>query len=341
MRILYLYQDIPAYGYDRWLREHFILQISKYRPNYKVLMYGPGVHKVYPKFCAMPYEEKCTFKKLQKLYRFDVVLIAQKSRMHIVYYPDREENETWLFQDFSELNVPKIVIEEDYHYERDDEWYVQNGINLILQRHYSQSLREQTIPMRWFPFSVDPEVFQPGSSERINKLCLTGSSEGDVYRHRREVYERLSKVHMAEGFLKRQKIGIDYVKNLQEYVGHINCGSIYEINPAKCFEIMASGSVLFTNKFQGIDQLFPDNAYCSYKNDLSDVIDQAKRIINDTDYAQSISNAALDCIYERHTHKQRIDELIRFINSFVKDINPIRPRIIKKESVQVAPIIRS
>ena len=124
-------------------------------------------------------------------------------------------------------------------------------------------------------------------------------------------------MNLVEGFLDRLKVGDSYVKSLQQYVSHISCGSVYEITPAKSFEIMASGSVLFTNRFQGIGELFPEDCYCSYENDMSDVEQKARMILSDTDYVKETVKKAKSCIISKHSHKIRSLQLMKELRNLL------------------------
>lgn len=319
IRILYLYMDDHNYRYDCWLRGEFIRQLPYFESDCCIFMYGLNIHKMYPHETPIIYDKNISFKTLKTLIQFDVVLIAQKSRMFKNYSPGGKDNKTWLPYDFVKIDVPKIVIEEDYHYETNDDWYRENKIDLILQRHYSQSLRKDRVPMIWFPFSVDVEVFKPDKKvERKNKICFVGAIEDPVYKYRSGVVEILERAGLIDTFKRHEKIYGDYVKNLQEYISHTSCGSIYNTTPAKCFEIMASGSLLFTNKFTGIDELFPSDLYCAYKNDFSDVETVARRIINNPEFVKTTTEKALQFICEHHTHKVRTKQLLNIIRSVLK-----------------------
>ena len=138
-----------------------------------------------------------------------------------------------------------------------------------------------------------------------------------MLQYRTKTFQLLNAIGLADGFLNRQKIGLEYVKNLQEYISHISCGSIYNIVPAKCFEIMASGSVLFTNKFDGIEKLFPDNAYVLYDNKFIDVVEKANLILNDISYRENIIKNAIKCIHEKHSHFYRMKQLFEHLESVV------------------------
>ena len=89
-----------------------------------------------------------------------------------------------------------------------------------------------------------------------------------------------------------------------------------EICAAKNLEIMASGAILFTNKFEGIDFLFSKDDYCSYENDGSDVISKGQRILNDPAYVNMVLNNAKICINEKHSHKIRNGQLMEIFKRY-------------------------
>ena len=76
---------------------------------------------------------------------------------------------------------------------------------------------------------------------------------------------------------------------------------------------MSSGSVLLTNRFSGMEKLFPQRAYCLYKNDCSDIVEKAKKIIGDSDYRNEIVQKGRKCILEKHTNNIRAKELISIL----------------------------
>jgi hypothetical protein len=194
-------------------------------------------------------------------------------------------------------------------------WYQQQNIDLILQRHYSQSLRQDVVPMRWLPFSVDVDVFKPHhKTTRIPMVGFAGSSNCAAYQIREKACNELNKhglVRVFNGPSKRT--GMAYVECLQQYLAHISCSSTYRLSTAKMFEIMASGSVLLTNRNPDLELLFPAGSYCAYKDDCSDVVDIAKRLIANPIESDLIASDGRDAIFSKHTHVIRIRQLLDII----------------------------
>jgi hypothetical protein len=311
MRILWLYKYIEYYNFDHFLHMSFV-QAMKGNPDATIFAYGPGLIDAYPDVTPIPYSPTLSLEKLHEQLAFDIVVVNTKSRCFDYYNPKVKRAEgCWLPPDFNAWKkTKKVVIEEDYHYETDDLWYQEVGINLILQRHYSQVLRQEKVPMKWLPFSVDTNTFKDSGYSRIQKIAFVGNSADEAYLYRRTATNKLFDVDLCANYTGSIKVDGYYIDVLQRYLGYISCGSTYEITAAKNFEIMASGGVLFTNSFLGIEKLFPENAYVSYSNNCSDVVEKGKRILFDDAYRTNIVLASKQCIKEKHTHEIRVKEMI-------------------------------
>ena len=333
MKILWLENWRRAVRYNKWLHIDFVKEIAKHTD---LCLYGPRLEEYFPDLVPLLYEEKMPFKEIVKILGIDVIVMHSKDAVFTDYKPKSlfgdVKNECWLAEDFAKVNVPKVCLEVDYHYEQDDKWYQKMGIDLILQRHYSQSLRQQTIPMKWLPFSIDPNVFKTDPAKvRIGGMCFAGvlgSKETGTYHTRKKAALILLKHNLIDIFSHFEKVGDKYISCLQEYVSHLSGASKYDLCPGKNFEIMSSGSALLTNKFSGLDKLFPDGSYCLYKNDGSDVVEKAKRIVGDSDYRNEIVQKGRKCILEKHTYDIRVKELLSILEKLsrgeITDICPVK-----------------
>ena len=324
MKLLWMYRYHPDYNFDHWLHMDFAEWLRVYTEG-NTACYGKYLHEKYPNFVVMPWKEEITMKELHNKYPFDVVILNTKSRMFEDYLPPINPGNVppysigcWLPRDFDEYKCPKIVIEEDYHWETDDDWYAERGINLILQRHYSQSLRDGKVKKIWFPFSVDTSVFcsNPLIPDKERKICKMGGYT-DCYIYRQTAIKILKSEGMGIDFsnLHREE---RYVKSLQGYVAYLSCSSNVNITAGKMFEIMSSGGILFTNREPedryGLKQLFPDDTYVTYEQDFSDVISKARRIIYDKEWADALAIRGMNYVRENHNHQVRIKQLLQIIN---------------------------
>ena len=326
LRILWLYRYTIYYDFDKWLHMEFVKSLKR-TPGIDVLSYGFNLETGYPKLAPIDYNEDITLEKLHECFPFDVIICNTKSRMMEDYlppnYPFSDKGSyiknCWLPKDFKTFDCPKVMIEEDYHYELNDNWYDEYGFDLILQRHYPQALRQGKVKSKWFPFSVDDKLFKPHPvNPRESKVCFVGS-DSVAYPHRQEACKRLT--NNAPTFFSNHKSHQQVAQNeaylscLQKYTSYLNGSSAFDITAAKMFEIMSSGGLLFTNNNNnyGLQKLFPPESYITYEEDYSDLIQKAKWIVEHPAEVQEMALLGRDCIKTMHTHRIRIKQLEKLL----------------------------
>ena len=322
MKILWLYGYNSKVTYNHWLHIDFAKAL-KQQNQVQLMAYGNGLRKAFPELAPISFNPEMTLKDLKKEFDFDIIIMNNKNRMYYNLAQEEEvflseRDDSWLPSDFNTFNIPKVMIETDFHYKSKEicGWYSKVGIDLLLQRHLS-NIKEANdltgIKNKWLPFCVDTNIFKPNNNiERKNKVCFIGHIS-PPYIHRKEA-KKILDGNLA--VFKRKIFGNKYIKCLQSFTSHLNGSSIYDITAGKMFEIMASGSVLFTNEScrYGLRDLFPIDSYCTYKENYTDIKQKAKMIINDKDYRLYTTQKALKCIKERHTQEIRGKELIEIIN---------------------------
>ena len=313
MKILWLYSSNPKNPFPHWYTGDFFRTLNRF-PNVEIKYYGKNMHMCdYPEMNLIKYFKHANLqmKELKKIFNFDIILLSSKIRYC------SKSNETWLPTDFNTFDCPKVLVEGDYHNHRKNSWFKESNINLILHRHKRNVLIGKEdfpdIPQQWFPVSVDTSIFQPSIRNEIKKIGFIGSIDKN-----KQIYAYRIK---AIKILLQKKILIKHVPNdnmypkiLQQNVAFLNGSSIYNIDNAKAFEIMASGKILLTNRCRnGFYDLFGNNTYVTYKNDMSDLITKAKQIINDDEYRKYIQQNALKVINKYHTHQIRANELLNIL----------------------------
>lgn len=321
MRILWLDHPARVDRYDKWLHLEFAKKIRS--EEHQIFFYAPRMHELEPDFTPISFAPHALMKNIVEELGIDIIILDTKSSIFYNYfpqiiYPERiDEGKTWLPKDFAKITTPKVCIEEDYHYEYSDKWYEDMGFKVLLQKHYSQSIREMVVPTMFFPFSVDIDTFKPTKAERRNKICIASIASEAMYPFRYRAMKRLQDEGLIDCFIDRQKVGNRYVKCLQEYTCHLAGGSRYNLTPAKIFEITASGSLLFTNKFTGIEKVLPDDCYVSYKNDMSDVVDKTRKILYNKRYREKITEKGMYTVRKYHSHEVRVKQLIDILREYV------------------------
>lgn len=323
MKILWIYNYSQKNTYNHWYTGDFMVTLNNL-PDIEMHCYGKNMHMLYPNLTVVPYKPEISMQDLKNIYDFDIVILWSKVR----YFNNFEE--TWLPIDFNRFSCPKILIEGDYFKFRKLPWFEEAKFDLILHRHKTNVIRgEEDFPHLkhlWFPVSVDNTIFKPDKScFRLNKICYLGSSTWQYY-YRNKAKEILHENKLLDDKYKTKN---QYIYYLQHYISHLNGSSIYSIDNAKAFEIISSGSVLFTNEcYNGFPELFNHN-YITYKNDFSDLISKAKFILENPDACLEIQKKGLEIIATNHTHLIRANELINIIH---RELKMFRPPIITSSS---------
>jgi len=319
VNILWLYRYTPHRHYNHWFHTDFARVLSE-QENINLRMYGFRMHEnnEFHDLLFKEYDEKITMSDLKKEFDYDIVILDCWNRA----YTSVSVKKLWIPEDFKDLNIPKIVIEGDYHNIKDPKLYLNLNIDAIFHRHLSNVQRAKedlSIENIWLPVSIDNNIFKPNLEiARQNKICAIGEFNANVYEYRKRALKILKCNNLvAKEDLLREDA---YINCLQSYTSHLSCSSIYDLDIAKSFEIMACGSVLLTDKCNrnGMEKLFSNNSYCSYKRDYSDLISVAKKILNDVDYRRYITKNAIKNIEKKHTHQIRVQE---FLNHIIKTFN--------------------
>lgn len=326
MNLLLFYRYEPDYDFDNWLHMKFAEYLAK-TDGVNLVCYGPQLDVKYEHLIVDNFEDDRPLRDLVAAHNTDAVILMTKARMIRDYHPESlfgpSEHDCWLPADFTKVDIPVVVLEEDYHYETEDKWYQEMGVDVILQRHKCSSLRQTNVPMRWFPFSVDHTTFNCDGRVRHNKVSFVGSYSHAAYPLRKIAIEKLQGTgyfRMGGKLVRGRRptvVGEDYVNELRSYISHLCCTSKYSITPAKIFEIMAAGSVLFINDESQLRELFEGDCYVTYDNACSEVVAKARWLtehMSESHRKTLVANATKQ-ILEKHTHDVRIQELLSIIRS--------------------------
>lgn len=315
MKLLFIYKYLANYNIDEHLHLDFVKVFVE--EGHEVNVYGPNVEDYVPELCKIKWNNNVLLLDIKNVFDFEAIVCITKARMFMHYSPPTRGNiaeDCILPKDFKSFQVPKIMLEEDFHYELNDDWYYKTGFDIRLNRHLINAKRTGTIKSEWFPFSVDTKVFKDVGKQRINKICFAGSIS-PPYPDRIFACNLLTANKCIDVFSNRSKVGKAYVDCLQSYVSHLSGASSYDICCAKNFEIMSSGSLLLTNNFTGLTELFPTESYILW--DEYSLLNFAKLILDKEFFNAMMKDKialGIKTINEKHSHSIRIKQLMEIIN---------------------------
>lgn len=161
----------------------------------------------------------------------------------------------------------------------------------------------------WLPHAVEPLAYN--KSNMISKkydVCFVGHVNAS---NRIDMLDRAFKEF--PDFWYGQRRFNDASEKYRQGRVCLNQAMKDDVN-MRCFEIMASGSLLLTDKVQSIEELFTDKKHCVYYNDLDDMVEKAKHYIWNVDERKAIEEAGYKEVMEKHTFKNRIMVMLEEIS---------------------------
>jgi len=240
-----------------------------------------------------------------------------------------------------DVNCCKVLIEVDLvitfnRESRGPEWFGECGFDLVILRGALNPKTEQEMgaPTTWLPFSASTEEFYPDLSLKKEPVVsfLAQSSGMDLELYSGVVDQRvlaMKKLTEAGIYKGYHSIG-EYRNNRKSAYSDVLRSSLLFLTTteiasntstaspkAKMFEAMASGAVVLTPSFLGEKSLFGEKeCYIKYDSDCSDIVEQAKKALNDPKRLETIRDNAFNVFLRFHTHKKRLREL----NQHLQDV---------------------
>lgn len=188
--------------------------------------------------------------------------------------------------------------------------------DLVLLAHSLEMQDRIPVPVRFFPFAVDPAIFnrsKPLAARRLD-VAFAGSRGGAMYTRRERA---LSAIYAA--FHARFKLKLDaqaYLKDLADLYGDSKIvvnGSMDDgrhIN-MRLFEGMGCGALVLTDRASGQERLFQDGAHLAVYEDATGLLERIDYFLQNLDEAQRIASAGRAHLLNRHTYRRRAEELLR------------------------------
>jgi spore maturation protein CgeB len=296
LKILHLYNNWKHHAIR--IQYGFVTKLQKYCEFY---VYGPGEsHQLAP----IKYDRAIKVKDLLKIFNPDILLLHMWGCVN------------WIPKDFKDANVAKVMIEADYEQNPNKNLYKDLKLDLLIQRGSFSTLYDP--PSVWLPWSAnEKEFFIDTKIKRKNVVIFMGASTPNepFYDIRRKALNVIPKAHLTN---LGTFAGGEYPQLLREHTIALN-GNGQQKSVAKVFEIMASGTVLLTNKLKMREVLFgKDQCYMEYKDDCSDLVKKVNKLLKDDDYRNMLAKKGHDVVHEHHLDKHRVKELYNILKKLLE-----------------------
>ena len=232
------------------------------------------------------------------------------------------------FTGLNEVSCLKVLWTVDLHNDavphRLD--YIQNaGIDLVLMTydknqitHSARFYKELGIPMEFYPFSIDPEMFKPMGLPKKYDVSLVGNMSSSYYPLRNKVHETIKEQglnyhHPEMGIYVREK----FARHINESKICLTGSSSYKYLVQKYYEITACGTLLMADTcMDSEDQHFiPGHNFVEINE--GNVLEKVRYYLSHPEESQRIANNGRESILKHHTHDIRAKELMEILHKHV------------------------
>lgn len=241
----------------------------------------------------------------------------------------------------NQIDIPKGSVVIDIHYfpyvRR--QYFKDTNIDMIFSLTKSPFLK--TFPecqdkFRWWPFSINPEIFKDWQLEKdIDYLLMgqvydpDGTNNTNTPKGRYPFREAvLKKMKDVDGFVYHSHPGHDapttailnerYAQELNRSKIFFTCGGVYKYPVLKYFEALACRTLLLAEPVQDITELgFVDGEHF-VACDPSDFYEKAVNFLENESERQLITDRGYEFIHDFHTNEARAQQLVHYIEEFLE-----------------------
>ena len=160
----------------------------------------------------------------------------------------------------------------------------------------------------WLPHAVEPLAYPKYElASKKYDTCFVGHVNSP---NRVDALDRLFKE--VPNFFYGQRLFEDVARKYAESKIVFNIAMKDDVN-MRCFEAMASGSMLLTDRISSIEELFKDGEHCVMYDNLDDMAEKAKYYIAHDEERERIAAAGYAEVMEKHTIDHRVDKILEAI----------------------------
>ncbi|VAX25299.1 hypothetical protein MNBD_NITROSPINAE02-655 [hydrothermal vent metagenome] len=207
------------------------------------------------------------------------------------------------------LACPKAayLIDTHIHFERDLEAARGFDVVFLAQRKYIPEFQKRGIKdVRWLPLACDPAIHGKAPADKKYDVGFVGSLTDE---RRVMLLQKLAEV-----------VDVRYERAFLKDMARLFCESRIVFNNAilddlnmRVFEALCSGSMLLTDRADGMDEFFKDRKSLVIYND-DNIARIAEYYIENHDERERIAKRGRAVVLQHHTYAHRVDDIVRIMD---------------------------
>jgi len=200
--------------------------------------------------------------------------------------------------------------------------YLKNAkINLILttydkaqESRYTQIFQTLNVPIEFYPFSVDPNMFKPMNIPKKYDIAVIGNMSSSYYPIRNKAHEALKNAgyRYHHPFIK-QYVREEFARHINECKICVTCSGSFKGLVQKYYEVTACGTLLMADRCMDLEEqhFIPGHNFVEINS--GNIYEKVKYYLSHPEELEIIANNGRESILKYHTHDIRARELVEIL----------------------------
>ena len=205
--------------------------------------------------------------------------------------------------------------------------YLKNAeIDLILttydkaqESRYTQIFQTLGVPIDFYPFSIDPEMFKPMGIPDKYDVAVIGNMSSSYYHLRNAAHEALKDAgYRYHHPFKQQYVREEFARHINECKICVTCSGSFKGLVQKYYEVTACGTLLMADSCMDLEEQHFVDGHNFVEITAENVFEKVKYYLANPDEAKRIADQGLADVLKYHTHEVRGKELYETLKKYVK-----------------------
>lgn len=198
-------------------------------------------------------------------------------------------------------------------------------INLILttydkaqESQYTKIFKTLGVPIEFYPFSVDPDIFRPMGIPHKYDVAVIGNMSSSYYPIRNRAHETLKDAgyRYHHPFMK-QYVREEFARHINECKICVTCSGSFKGLVQKYYEVTSCGTLLMADRCMDLEEQHFISGHNFVEINEGNILEKVQHYLSHPEEAQRIADQGRADILTYHTHDIRAKELIEILKKYI------------------------
>lgn len=234
------------------------------------------------------------------------------------------------FTNMDKVNCLKVLWSVDIHNDAVRKrlpFMKEMGIGLVLMTvdkdqvtHAAKNFQTLGVPIDFYPFSVDPELYKPMNIPKLYDVSLLGSMASSYYPLRNKIHETLKNQNLNYHYPQLKRYFREgFARHINESKICLTGSSSYKYILQKYYEVTACGTLLMADSCMDLEYQHFISGHNFVEITAENVLEKVKYYLAHPDETKKIAAQGRSDILRYHTHDIRAKELSKTLKKYLED----------------------